>query len=138
MTKKNSTFVQYLALINIVFGLSGCFQSVLLNTAAIENNNEDDIVVSAKDGRQISFGSHQYNLTTDQNGQQVVRGKGKVYHQGESQFKMFEGSIPVDNIVRITTSKKTTMFYLTIAAAAAVVGYAIIWAVALNGRGFGG
>jgi hypothetical protein len=138
MKKKYSAVVQCLLVITIVFGFSGCFQSVILKTTAIENSNENNIVVSTKDGRQFSFNSDQYSLATDENGQQVIRGNGKVYHQGKSQFKSFEGSIPIDDIDRITTSEKTAMYYVSIATAAAVVGYAIIWAIALNGRGFGG
>ena len=127
-----------LSVVAIVFGVGGCFRAVLRTPTEVGNSNEDDIVISTKDGRQISFESHKYNLISDENGRQVIRGEGKMYRQGESQFESFEGSIPVDEIERISTSEKTTMFYVTIAAAALAVGYVLLWTIALNGRGFGG
>jgi hypothetical protein len=122
----------------IVLGFTGCFRAVLLNSTAIENNNEDDIVVSTKDCRRVSFNSRQYNLDSDENGRPAIRGKGKLYRKSESQFESFEGTIPIDDIERISTSEKTSMFYVTIVAATLAVGYILFWTLALNGRGFGG
>lgn len=130
----------YWVILTAVFvpGLTGCFRAAVLDLAAIEQSNEENIVVSIKDGRQVSFDSHQYSLDVDTNGRQVIRGRGKVYRQGESQFDLFEGGILIEDVEKISTSEKTTMFYVTVAAATLAVGYALIWVIALNGRGFGG
>jgi len=122
----------------IALGITGCFRAVILNSTAIENSNEDDIVISTKDGRQVNFDSGQYNVNSDENGRRLVSGRGRVFRQGESQFESFEGSIPIDDIERISTSETITMFYVGIIAAATLaVGYVLL-VIALNGRGFGG
>ena len=139
--RKGITFMRYQSVIVIAvifLSLTGCFRAVLVSTTAIEKSNEDDIVVSTKEGRQISFDSRQYNLDTDEHGQRVLRGKGKAFRQGEPQFKLFEGTIPIDDIKSISRPEKTSMFYVTIVAATLAVGYVLFWTLALNGRGFGG
>jgi len=122
----------------ILLSFTGCFRAVLVSTTSIEKGNEDDIVVSTKDGRQISFDSREYNLDADENGQRVLRGKGKLFLQGGPQFKSFDGTIPFREIERISRSEKTPMFYVAIVAATLAVGYVLFWSLALNGRGFGG
>ena len=122
----------------IVLGLAGCFRAVNLNSTAIESSNEDDIVVSTKDGRRVRFNSRKYCLDSDENGRQGIRGTGKVFRQGESQFKTFEGIIPIEDMERISTSERTSMFYVSIAATALAIGFALWLKFTLNGRGFGG
>lgn len=117
----------------IVLSLTGCFRGVLLDSTAIERSNENDIVVSTKDAHQIKFASYQYNFDSDEKGRRVLRGKGKLYRQGESRFESFEGTILADNIQRISTSEKTSMFYVSIVAAAVGVGY-LLFAFALAGK----
>jgi hypothetical protein len=138
MGRKIRESVQHLALILCTLGVNGCFQSVLLTPSAIESNNEADIVVTTKQGHYINFNGHEYDLTTDEDGRQVVQGKGREYRNGGSQSEVFEGSISVDDIERISTSRKTTMFYVTVGVAAAAIGCFLVLTLALHGRGLGG
>jgi hypothetical protein len=122
------------ALLSIV----GCFQEVLLNPEGLRDNTEDAIVVSLKDGRRVRFGSDDYSVFTDSSGRDIMKGNGKVYHLQDTQFESFEGDIPLSEIDKVTTSEKTTMFYLIIAATGLTIAYIVAFSLALGGRGFGG
>lgn len=106
--------------------LPGCFHAVLLQPESLQDNADEDIVVSTKDGRQINFDSHDYNIISDANGNLVLSGKGKVYRKGSSQFAPFDGDIPLNAIERISTSEKTAFFYPTIIALA-FVAWLVFW-----------
>ncbi|MBI5471108.1 MAG: hypothetical protein HY961_02050 [Ignavibacteriae bacterium] len=138
--KVGSSYSKCLEIVVFVtsFVFMGCFQSVQLTQAMIENSNEEDIVVSLRDGRKVSFGGQKYNLDVDENGRRVLRGKGKQYHKGESQFTSFDGAIPLESIEKITTSEKTSMFYIVIIGSTVAVGCIVLFLTALDGRGFGG
>ena len=113
--------------------LPGCFHAVLLQPESLQDNTEEDIVVSTKDGRQISFDSYDYNIISDANGNLVLSGKGKAYRKGSSQFAPFEGDIPLNAIDRISTSEKTALFYPTILALA-VAAWLVFWVAHHLGR----
>ncbi len=94
--------------------------------------------MSTIDGLLFAFEGEEYSLVTDDHGERFLRGKGKKYRDGQSEYQAFEGDIPLAQIGSIARSETTPMFYITIGMAALAVAMYLILALSLNGRGFGG
>jgi hypothetical protein len=106
--------------------LTGCPQAILLDPNEIAQNNDVDIIVSLTDGRQIQFTASEYQLTNDEQGHQVIRGKGRLFQKGQSQFESFDGDVLLDDTAHISTSNGTLVHVLAIVAASLAGVYLLL------------
>ena len=102
------------------------------------SDNQEDIVVSTKDGFQYGFDANQYTTTTDSTGVTVVKGRGKQYRQGQSNFDWFEGSIPINSIERVSSIHNTTFFYVLMITAGVSLGLVLWLAIEFRGHSVAG
>jgi hypothetical protein len=111
--------------------LPGCRSTVLLTEEDLQQNPTENIVVSTKDGRRISFAGGEYSLKPDSLGGQAIIGKGRLFYGNNPQFVRFEGTLPVREVENISTSENSALFYILIGTTG------IILAIALYMRSMG-
>ena len=130
VSPKSVTFRSFCVnLCSILFcsAIVGCFQTVLVEPSDLEEDNTEDIVVSTTDGWLVAFGAEDYTLITDEHGESFVRGKGKRFREGQSEYHSFEGDIPLEQIRRISHFETTPVFYISISLVVIVIGlYALL------------
>jgi hypothetical protein len=125
------TTVLSLSFVVSLFLLPGCSSTVPLTAEDLQQNPTENIVVSTRDGRRISFAGGDYSLKADSLGGQAIIGKGKLFYGNNPQFVRFEGTLPARDIENISTSAKNALFYILIGTTG------IILAIALYMRSMG-
>jgi hypothetical protein len=116
----------------------GCYSSEMVTAEFLAMSNDQDIVAVTTSGLKYSYDAKQYEIVEASSGEQVLRGKAKVYQGSEFQFTWFEGDLPIASVAEFQMVQKSRFYYAPsyILVAAAAIG--IAFAIALNGRGFGG
>jgi hypothetical protein len=105
----SSSLLVTLLAVACCLGLNACYHTVLIDPALIVSNNESDIIVATTDGRHIMLDAQKYNVLIDDDGRQVIQGKGRVFFRGESDIQPFEGSIPIEQVESVSKSEKSAL-----------------------------
>lgn len=127
----SNAHLHQLVLLAIVMSMftTGCYREVLIRPEAVENSPTDDVVVTMKDVRKVRFSAGDYKIATDSTGKRAIVGKGKLFVQGGgSQFEIFQGSLRLDEIERISTSELGPGFYVLIVTVGLAAGF-VVWAL---------
>ena len=117
----------YAACLTMIIG--GCYTQVLIDQDSIATTNSNDIIVSVKDGRIVSFSSGSYTMATDTAG---LQGSGRVQPRLSAQDEPFAGQIPLDDIDSIHSSEKATFYYLSVVAGVAATSFVIVVLITLG------
>lgn len=116
-----------------VMFIQGCFTAVSIEPAELETYTDQTIFVTTRDDRRFEFSPGEYSVTTDELGNKAVHGKAKLFAHDGPQYQWFEGDIPFENILRITTPETTIWFYLAIILLGLTLLYGIFLGMAFRG-----
>lgn len=89
----------------------GCIITKGLTLEALEQESEQDIIVTTADGREITFEASEFIIVLIDS-QYSVRGSGSQRMKAtESERVSFKGDIPFSSIALVQTRKKTAFYY---------------------------